>query len=56
MAALTVATLRLPISYTAVIALVVLAVVLRTIGVLNTDTSLDRAAGWVAFLFAGLGI
>jgi succinate-acetate transporter protein len=55
MAALTLATARLPASYTAVVALVVLALVLRTIGVLNTDTSFDKAAGWVAFVFAALG-
>ena len=38
------------------IALVVLALVLRTIGVLNADTSLDKAAGYVVFAFAALGI
>jgi succinate-acetate transporter protein len=53
---LTLATLRLPVSYTAVVALVVLALVLRTIGVLNADTSLDKAAGYVAFAFAAIGI
>jgi uncharacterized protein len=56
MAALTLATLRLPVSYTAVVALVVLALVLRTIGVLNADTTLDKAAGYVVFVFAALGI
>jgi uncharacterized protein len=56
MFALTLATVRLPVSYTAVIALVVLALVLRTIGVLNADTSLDKAAGYVVFVFAALGI
>ena len=56
MAALTLATVRLPVSYTAVIALVVLALVLRTIGVLNADTGLDKAAGYVAFAFAALGL
>lgn len=55
MAALTLATLRLPVAYTAVIALVVLALVLRTIGVLNTDASLNKAAGYVVFVFAALG-
>ena len=48
--------MRLPVFYTAVIALVVLALVLRTIGVLNTSTSLDKAAGYVAFVFAALGV
>ncbi|HWD74562.1 MAG TPA: GPR1/FUN34/YaaH family transporter [Solirubrobacteraceae bacterium] len=56
MGALTLATVRLPVTYTAVIALVVVALVLRTIGVLNADTSLDKAAGWVVFAFAALGL
>jgi succinate-acetate transporter protein len=56
MAALTLATLRLPVAYTAVIALVVLALVLRTIGVLNTDSTMDKAAGYVVFVFAALGV
>jgi succinate-acetate transporter protein len=56
MAALTLATLRLPVAYTAVIALVVLALVLRTIGVLNSDASLNKAAGYVVFVFAALGV
>lgn len=43
-------------AYTAVVGLVVLALVLRTIGVLNTDTSLDKAASYVAFVFAALGL
>jgi uncharacterized protein len=54
--ALTLATVRLPVSYTGVIALVVLALVLRTIAVLNANTSLDKAAGYVVFVFAALGI
>jgi succinate-acetate transporter protein len=56
MAALTLATLRLPSSFTAVVALVVLALILRTIGVLNTDDTWDKLAGYVAFVFAALGI
>lgn len=56
MAALTLATLRLPASFTAVIALVVLALVLRTLGVLDASTSLNTAAGYVVFIFAALGI
>jgi succinate-acetate transporter protein len=56
MAALTVATLRLPAAFTAVIGLVVLALVLRTIGVLEASTALDTAAGCVVFVFAALGI
>jgi hypothetical protein len=56
MAALTLATLRLPSAFTAVIALVVLALVLRTLGVLDASTSLDKVAGYVVFVFAALGI
>ena len=56
MAALTLATLRLPVAYTAVVALVVLALVLRTFGVLNADASLHKAAGYVVFVFAALGV
>lgn len=54
--ALTLATVRLPVAYTSVMALVVAALVLRTIGVLNASTSLSKAAGYVAFVFAALGI
>jgi uncharacterized protein len=56
MAALTVATLRLPVAFTAVVALVVLALVLLVFGTLNTNTDLTKAAGYVTFAFAALGI
>ena len=56
MAALTIATFRLPVTYTAVIAFEDLALVLRTIGVLNTDSGLNKAAGYVVFVFAALGV
>lgn len=56
MAALTLATLRLPVAYVSVVALVVLALVLRMIGVLNTDDSLNKAAGYVVFVFAAVGV
>jgi succinate-acetate transporter protein len=56
MAALTVATLRLPVAFTAVVGLVVLALILLVIGTLNTDTTFTKAAGYVTFTFAGLGI
>jgi succinate-acetate transporter protein len=49
-------TLRLPFAYTLVLALVVLALVLRTFGVLNSDTSLDHIAGIAVFAFAAVGI
>ncbi len=56
MGALTLATLRLPVAFTAVIALVVLALVLLIIGTLDTNTTLTKAAGWVTFAFAALGL
>jgi hypothetical protein len=39
-----------------VIALVVLALILRTIGVLDTNSTFDKLAGYLAFMFAALGI
>jgi succinate-acetate transporter protein len=56
MGALTVATLRLPVAFTGVVGLVVLALVLLVFGTLNTDTTLTKAAGYVAFVFAALGL
>jgi succinate-acetate transporter protein len=56
MAALTVATFRLPVAFTAVIALVVIALVLLIIGGLHPSETLTKAAGYVCFGFAGLGI
>jgi succinate-acetate transporter protein len=56
MAALTIGLLRLPVVYAAIVGLVTLALILRTIGVLNTDDSLDKAAGYVVLLFAALGL
>jgi uncharacterized protein len=56
MAALTIATMRLPVGYTAVIALVVLALVLLIFGTAEASTFLNKAAGYVTFVFAALGI
>jgi succinate-acetate transporter protein len=56
MAALTVATVRLPAAFTAVVGLVVLALVLLAIGTLDTSTGFTHAAGVVTFAFAALGI
>lgn len=56
MAALTFATMRLPLAFTAVIALVVLALILRTIGVLDTSDAMNKAAGYVVLVFAALGV
>jgi succinate-acetate transporter protein len=55
-AVLTVATIRLPVSFTIVIGLVVVALVLRTIGVLDASTTANTAAGAVAFVFAAIGL
>jgi uncharacterized protein len=54
--ALTLATLRLPVVFTAIVGLVVVALVLLIFGTLNTDTTLTKAAGVVSFGFAALGI
>jgi succinate-acetate transporter protein len=56
MASLMLATLRLPVAYTAVVALVFVALVLLVFGTLNTDDTLNKAAGYVTFVFAALGI
>ena len=53
---LTLATLRLPVAFTAVIVLVVVALVLLVIGTLNTYTTMTKAAGYVTFVFAALGV
>lgn len=55
MGALTIATLRLPVAFTAVIALVVVALVLLIIGTLDASTAATKAAGYVTFAFAALG-
>jgi uncharacterized protein len=55
MFALTLGSLRLPLAYPAVVALVVLALVLRTIGVLDISDGLNKAAGYVVLVFAALG-
>jgi succinate-acetate transporter protein len=56
MAALTIATFRLPVAFTAVIALVVLALVFLIIGTLDPSATMTKAAGYVCFAFAALGI
>jgi succinate-acetate transporter protein len=56
MAALTLASLRLPLAYPTVVALVVLALVLRTIGVLDSSVGANKAAGYVVLVFAALGV
>jgi succinate-acetate transporter protein len=56
MAALTLATFRLPVGYTAVIALVVVALVLLIFGTAEASDALNKAAGYVTLVFAALGI
>lgn len=56
MGALTLATLRLPVVFTAIVGLVVVALVLLIFGTLNADTTLTKAAGVVSFGFAALGV
>jgi len=53
---LALATVRLPVAFTAVVVLVVVALVLLVIGTLNTDTTMTKAAGYVTFVFAALGV
>src|SRR3984885_10500484 len=53
---LTLATLRLPAAYTAVFALVDLALLLVFLGVNQTSTGLLKAAGHVVLLFPALGV
>ncbi|HEY5430808.1 MAG TPA: GPR1/FUN34/YaaH family transporter [Solirubrobacteraceae bacterium] len=55
-AALTVGSLRLPAAFSIVLALVVVALVLRTIGVLDTSDAMNKAAGYVVLVFAALGV
>jgi succinate-acetate transporter protein len=56
MGALTLATLRLPLAYTAVVGLVVVALVLLVFGTVNADDTLNKAAGYVTLAFAALGL
>jgi uncharacterized protein len=53
---LTVASVRLPLAYTLVFALVVVALVLLIFGTVNGDATLNKAAGYVALAFAALGL
>lgn len=56
MAALTLATMRLPVAYTAVVGLVTVALVLLIFGTSETSDTLNKAAGYVTLVFAALGI
>jgi succinate-acetate transporter protein len=56
MVMLTVATLRLPLAYTAVFVLVDVALFLVFLGVNMTSTGLLKAGGYVALAFAAIGV
>jgi succinate-acetate transporter protein len=56
MVMLTLATLRLPMAYTAVFFLVDLALLLVFLGVNETSAGLSKAAGYVVLLFAAVGV
>jgi uncharacterized protein len=56
MVMLTLATLRLPLAYTAVFVLVDLALLLVFLGVNETSTGLLKAAGYVVLVFAAVGV
>jgi succinate-acetate transporter protein len=53
---LTLATLRLPLAFTAIFALVDLALLLVLLGTANANTSLVKAGGYAVFLFALVGV
>jgi succinate-acetate transporter protein len=53
---LTLATLRLPVAYTALFFLVDLALLLVFLGVNETSTGLSKAGGYVVLVFAALGV
>jgi len=56
MFALTVGTLRLPLAYTLVLGLVVVALVLLIFGTTETSETLNKMAGYVVLAFGALGI
>lgn len=53
---LTLATLRLPLAFTAVFALIDLTLVLLLIATINASTGLVKASGYVVLVFAALGV
>ncbi|HUY50105.1 MAG TPA: GPR1/FUN34/YaaH family transporter, partial [Streptosporangiaceae bacterium] len=52
---LTVATLRLPVAFTALFTLVDAALLLVLLGTVQASTSLTKAGGYVVLVFAALG-
>jgi hypothetical protein len=53
---LTLATLRLPVAYTALFGVIDLALLLVLIGTANASTGTLKVAGYVVLLFAALGV
>jgi succinate-acetate transporter protein len=56
MGVLMLATLKLPVAFTVVVGLVVVALVMLAIATSNADADLTKAAGYVVFAFAALGV
>jgi succinate-acetate transporter protein len=56
LAMLTIATLKLPLAFTAIVALVVVALVMLVISTKNANADLAKAAGYVVFVFAAIGV
>ncbi len=56
MGMLTLATLRLPLAFTGVFALVEAALIAVLIGTINADANWLKAGGWIAFAFAAIGV
>jgi succinate-acetate transporter protein len=56
MLALTLGTLRLPLAFTLVLGLVVVALVLLIFGTLDANATLNKLAGYVVLAFAALGL
>jgi succinate-acetate transporter protein len=52
---LTLASVRLPLAFTALFALVEAALVLDLLGTINASTALIKTAGWVVFAFVAVG-
>jgi succinate-acetate transporter protein len=56
MGMLTLATLKLPVAFTAIAGLVVVALIMLVVATKNADADLTKAAGYVVFAFAALGV
>jgi uncharacterized protein len=54
--AFTIVSVRLPSAYTAMLAVVDLALILLAIGTLQESTGLTKAGGWVVLAFAAIGV